>query len=407
MSGNNPNLKELLARLRKSAGLAPPTPAEADKAMGGSEEAQIDDQRILDIADAVVRGKPMDIVSPEPAAWSEEVLSESDRNEFVLNRNPGGGNVNEETQERIDAAERKALVGKESTMSKLRWKAMATRIERACQAADEISGHMETPIDPLDIANGEGQALLRYSGDDFGDAFDGQLKYHREQGCFLLLFNTKYDRGRTEGHHPRTRFSIAHELGHYFLEKHRAYLMEGGDSHPSRSEFTKDSVVEREADAFAAALLMPSSIARPLVNEADLSLSTICELRDRFNLSLVSTTLRAIQLSDYHCAAVGLQNGRVAWSFLSQSLKEAGFYPPEKAPPKSKASLTQWRAFQAGADVASGASAFSGQWFRTYDKHHLKKLHVDEHYIPVPSMGTLVVLLTIPEDELLDIDGDF
>jgi len=108
MSGNKHSLKELLERLQKPAGLAPPTPAEADALMSGSEEADIDDRRLLDIADAVVRGKPIDIPTPEPESWSEhEQLSEAERKEFVLNRNRK--KVNDEMKARADEAERKAL----------------------------------------------------------------------------------------------------------------------------------------------------------------------------------------------------------------------------------------------------------------------------------------------------------
>ncbi len=44
------------------------------------------------------------------------------------------------------------------------------------------------------------------------------------------------------------------------------------------------------------------------------------------------------------------------------------------------------------------AQAFARPWFRTDDKDHL--LPVTEHDLPVRVMDTLVVLLTVPEDEL-------
>ena len=114
-------------------------------------------------------------------------------------------------------------------MTRLEWKATETILERASQAAEDVIVDITLPIDPLAVARVEGRRLLRCHGDDFGDAFDGQLKYHASRRCFVLLYNTKYDQGIENGHHPRTRFSIAHELGHYFLDKHRAYLMSGGD----------------------------------------------------------------------------------------------------------------------------------------------------------------------------------
>lgn len=285
-------------------------------------------------------------------------------------------------------------------MTKMEWKARDTILERASQAAEDVVASMTLPIDPLALASMEGKRLLRCHGGDFGDAFDGQLKYHSSHRCFVLLYNTKYDQGVETGHHPRTRFSIAHELGHYYLDKHRAYLMSGGEVHQSRSEFANDAIVEQEADTFASTLLMPSRLARPLVNQGELNLDVIQELADTFKLSLVATSLRAVHISDFPCALVGIRDGSVAWCFRSKPLTEAGFYPPEKGLPQSVSALAQWKAFESGLVVADSASAFSKEWFRTYGRDQLDNLHVDEHFIPVPSMGTLVVLLSVPEDEI-------
>ena len=290
-------------------------------------------------------------------------------------------------------------------MTKLDWMARRTRLERASIAAEEIVGGQPAPIDPLAIAHDEGRRLLRVRGEDFGDAFDGHLRYHPEHQCFVMLYNTKYDARVHAGQHPRTRFSVAHELGHYFLDKHRAYLMGGGEPHESRSEFKTDTIVEQEADAFAAGLLMPARLARPSVNETELSLPVIHDLAAHFDLSLVSTSLRAVQLSDYPCAVVGIRQGRVSWCSCSQPLIDAGFYPPEKREPKSTTAQAQWRAFSVGGVVEEPGSSVTKDWFRTYDRDDLDALHVDEHYLAVPIMNTLVVLLSIPEDEP-DADGD-
>ena len=109
MSGSNPNLKQLLKKLQKGAGLAPPTPEEADALMAGPEEVPMDDAKLLEIADAIVQGKRL--AKPElPApAWSEadQALSEAEREEFVLNRNKG--DIDDETKKQIEEAEQKAL----------------------------------------------------------------------------------------------------------------------------------------------------------------------------------------------------------------------------------------------------------------------------------------------------------
>jgi len=287
-------------------------------------------------------------------------------------------------------------------MTKMKWVEMENRVEGACHAADEITAGMNAPIDPMTFVRSEGPDLLRCRGEDFGDAFDGQLRYDRASGRFVMLYNNKYDRGRVKGrHHSRTRFSIAHELAHYYSDKHRAYLMRGGEHHPSHGEFDADTIVEREADAFAAAMLMPTRLVRPLVNEDELSLALVRGIKETFDVSLVSASLRAVQLSDYHAAVIGLRDGRVAWSFRSRALRESGFYPLDKASPIAASALDQWHTFESGGCVDEIGSSFAKHWFRTYDRAELDHLHVDEHYIPVASMGTVVVLLSIPEEQLL------
>jgi hypothetical protein len=46
-----------------------------------------------------------------------------------------------------------------------------------------------------------------------------------------------------------------------------------------------------------------------------------------------------------------------------------------------------------------------GDWFQTFRSDDQKFLPVFEHYLPVPVTNTLLVILTVPEDELFpDVD---
>lgn len=295
-----------------------------------------------------------------------------------------------------------------TTKSKLEWKATETRLQRVRESAEEIVDRMQlpAPVDPLIIAADE-KAMLRVKGGDFRNRFDGQLEYHPTKRRFVLFYNTKYDSGLPPGkHHTRTRFSIGHELGHYFIENHRAHFLKGGNTHPSRGEFISDVVMERDADVFASALLIPTRLAGPIVNEEELSITRVEEIASCFETSLVSTMLRCVQLSDYPCAVVGVQDGAIAWSFCSQALIEAGLYPPERGATGSPECIDQWSAYQSGIAKKTRGSAFARQWFRTYDRDYLESIHVDEYYLPVYSMKTLLVLLSMPADEIPQNDDD-
>jgi hypothetical protein len=198
---------------------------------------------------------------------------------------------------------------------------------------------------------------------------------------------------------------MCHELAHYFLEAHRAYLMSpNGKPHGSHAEFTSDNVVEGEADTFASSLLLPTSFVRPAVNASQLSIERIRNISTDFDTSMVCTTFRSVRLSHFPCAIAGIRNGAVRWLMPSDCLIEHGIYPKKGHLPQCAAQI--WLQFQMG--MASSAENGAGvtDWFQVYDD---KYANVDVwcEYLPVPSMETLLVLLTIDEDDLAADEEDW
>lgn len=257
------------------------------------------------------------------------------------------------------------------------------------------------PVMPLDIAATE-SAILKVRSGDYGRKFDGRLEYHKEKKRFILFYNNRYNIDLlSEGNAPRTRFSIAHELGHYFLDTHHDFLRNGGKSHPSRSEFSNHIMMEREADAFASALLMPKKLFKPIVNEGDLSLRVIGDLADRFKTSFIATAIRSVLLSDFYCALAGLKNGKIDWMFKSGSMIEKGFYPKKRGMEITSQSTLKW---MAGNRIGGSGACFAKDWFQIFDKDYLINISVTEEFQSIPVMGMELVLLTIPEDELEEDD---
>lgn len=281
------------------------------------------------------------------------------------------------------------------------------RIDDAAAYAEWVihsCGITQWPVRPLEIAAAEAP-LLKVCCGDYRGRFDGRLEYHHKEKRFLLFYNTKYDAVVPSGENaPRTRFSIAHELGHFFLEEHHEYLRRGGSPHPSRTEFVSDVMMEQEADAFAASLLMPNTLFRPLVNDGELTLDEIRGLANKFRTSFVSTAIRAVQMSDFYCAITGLRGGKVAWTFVSQPLVQAGFYPgPRGGGIASSDGREAWLAFEMGQTVGVERPGWARDWFQIYDDS-LNHKPVTEEYLPIPIMNTLLVLLNIPEDEVFTDD---
>jgi IrrE N-terminal-like domain len=259
---------------------------------------------------------------------------------------------------------------------------------------------LTVPIDPFKVIASEAPFLVA-GGRDFGGRFDGKLKYNREKNRFLLLFNTKYDAGLPPGtHHPRTRFSIAHELGHYFNDAHHDYLLRGGKPHPSSSEYRTNVQMEREADAFAASLLLPTQFAGPVVNKHELTLERLDAIAGDFQASLVSTAIRAVRLSGDPCAVAGLRDGEIAWMFPSDRLIEARCYPGKQAL-ESAFAQSRWKAFAASDNARASRDGMLRHWFQLFGREEeLHDVEVTEQFLPVRVMDTLVVLLTMDDGDL-------
>ncbi|QDU57528.1 ImmA/IrrE family metallo-endopeptidase [Aeoliella mucimassa] len=290
-------------------------------------------------------------------------------------------------------------------MTKTTWNLINSRLghaERKGEEVAEVAHQNGLPIDPFAIARSE-HPLLKFTLGDFHDAFDGQLEYHRKHNRFLIFLNTKYDIGQFPGeHHPRTRFSMGHELAHYYLEPHRAYLIGGGNSHGSESEFKSDELVEREADAFAAGLLMPNWLFSPRVNKTEPSFDLIQQVASEFQTSMLSTAIRTVQLSHFPCGLACVRQSSLAWMFCSTPLIEAGCYPGERGSNLPETALLAWKEHENGNLSNRTKDGVVGDWFRTYDATSLESTYVCEHYFSIPVMNSLLVLLTVDEDDLAD-----
>lgn len=160
-------------------------------------------------------------------------------------------------------------------------------ISLAALAGRLASRFTDSKVEPEEIAREAGIAF-RYA--PFPEDFDGVLMH--QAGRFFIVCN---DRVHPRGS-GRSRFTFAHELGHFFIPEHRAAL-EQGQPHFSRTEFTSNSPFEREADHFAASLLLPEPLVRRVTATAPGSLLRRVErAADFLGASLTATAFRALQL---------------------------------------------------------------------------------------------------------------
>ncbi len=120
----------------------------------------------------------------------------------------------------------------------------------------------------------------------------------------------------------RKNFTVAHEIGHFVLPGHDAG---GAVCGPSDIGNWADAsrALEREADEFAAELLLPSDYAKPRFKGESPSLRIIQAVANESNASLSATAWRYCDLVSERCAVVWSKNGKVSWHKPS---REFGFY---------------------------------------------------------------------------------
>jgi hypothetical protein len=286
-------------------------------------------------------------------------------------------------------------------MTKADWTTLENKMDKAAALADGIIKHLELepPIDPFKVVESE-SPLLRIGGGDFKNLFDGKLEYHPNSGKFLLFYNTKYNRdSNSEKHHPRTRFSICHELGHYFIEHHHTYLTNGGLTHNSTTEFISKNEMEREADSFAARLLMPSEFVRPEINQGELNRAVINRVAAKFEASITSAALRCVKASNFPSALACIRKGQIDWFFGNDPLRDGKCYP-RRDEIRSEKAKQEWNVLLSGEEKLAKHEARVHHWFETYNREDLEDLYVAETYFQIPATQSLLVLLTINEDDL-------
>lgn len=120
------------------------------------------------------------------------------------------------------------------------------------------------------------------------------------------------------------RFTVAHELGHYFIEGHPEEIDRDGGRHVSRTPFESTQAIEKEADAFAAHLLMPTLLSREVLLSAPRGLQGISALSTAAITSLTSAAIRAVEIDPYPMAVIKSRNGKVQFSTLTDKLKSCG-----------------------------------------------------------------------------------
>lgn len=262
---------------------------------------------------------------------------------------------------------------------------------RAAEQLIQDFGIATLPIDPFAIARSRNIDVCAKPSSDSG--VSGMLI--RVGNLFAIGYATHIENVRFQ------RFSVSHELGHYFLPGHIDAVIGDSDVHESHAGFTSSNRYEIEADHFAAGLLMPSQFFIPALRCAGRGLAAIESLADSCITSLLSTAIRVIECTADPIAIVVSTGNKIDYCHMSDAFKELdGLTWIRKLQPIPRSSPTfqfntDPRNIQRGARI-QGSSDLQ-EWFSS--DHSVE---VAEDVVGLGSYGkTLTVLydIELPDEE--------
>ena len=174
-------------------------------------------------------------------------------------------------------------------------------------------GYDRFPVDPFAIAEAEEITIEPKAPDQVG--VSGGIMFHNDNVGIFYATNIKSEGFR--------RFTVAHELGHYFLEGHPEEILKTAPIHISKAGFSQGtSSIELEADHFASGLLMPTRLVGEVIGGNRIGLDGIVALSQLAECSLTASAIRAAECCDYPMAVIVSSGDKVAYAFMSESFKK-------------------------------------------------------------------------------------
>lgn len=190
----------------------------------------------------------------------------------------------------------------------------AFRLKMAKQKGESLLRELEIvslPVDPFSVAANHDIVVKKKTDTDEG--VSGMLLRHGDS--FGIVYATHIP---NEGFQ---RFSVAHELGHYFLDGHIDHVLPRDGVHASQAGFVSGDPFELEADHFAAGFLMPSTLFRRELGKYDPGLAAVEHLSEKCKTSLTATAIRYAELSEDAVAVVVSTGNSINYCCLSETMK--------------------------------------------------------------------------------------
>lgn len=190
----------------------------------------------------------------------------------------------------------------------------------------------------------------------------------------------------------RQRFSLAHELGHWRYHRGRLLVCRSDDIGRAGNGQASS---EREADRYAADILMPLYLFQPLAKEhKKFNFQVIRSLADLFDTSLTATAIRAVEgeISPSMLVCHGMQGRK--WFVRSPSV-------PEKWFPRSELHSDSFAfdvLFGKAVDDSTPRKIDADSWFDRYDA---SRYEIREQSVRTGE-NEILTLILIDDDQMLN-----
>ncbi|MGM4882672.1 ImmA/IrrE family metallo-endopeptidase [Rhizobium leguminosarum] len=230
----------------------------------------------------------------------------------------------------------------------------ADRFERGPVNVAELALEYTKQIEPS-------SHIERIVADDLPDCEGALVPGESKPRRWAIMYNRKQSAGRRA-------YTIAHELGHFVLHRN---LVDDDPNFDGGFYCSKDAVehgvgrnIEKEANEFAATLLMPLDDFRKFIPSDNLAgLDRLGEATERYGVSLTAATLRWLEYTKTRAIAIASVDGFALWAKSSDAAFKSGRFIRTKNEifELPAASMAVRKEF--GEDSVTGIPQAAGVWF--------------------------------------------
>ncbi|MGQ9848057.1 MAG: ImmA/IrrE family metallo-endopeptidase [Bacteroidales bacterium] len=136
----------------------------------------------------------------------------------------------------------------------------------------------------------------------------GSIIYENDYGLILVNKNISNP--------GMKRFTIAHEMGHFFLSKD-SKINRHGCSYDSLGNYYENKNHEVEANKFATEFLMHKPWFSRFIKNIPVCMDLIKKISEEFQVSVTSAAIRYAEIGQYPTAVIMSKNNLVQWSFIN------------------------------------------------------------------------------------------